>query len=254
MGGEKEEGEKSWLRHPNSRPLFCSIAIQLWGLPLSLQGQLLVPWSPSESVSCLSTELPWCGGLLLSTPGSTKRSPMTATNAQNSGLQSSHLTPDVTLFWWQQRWGTSASPVTPAGTDRNDAAQGESLELLPTGLPPESPRHVSSGLRPSGIDSWALSLLQGPLPHHRSPANLSEVPLLSQENLNITSRKGCLALCLSFRPSAGPHISRSFQSSLGLHSSTLPFPLPLKIQCHPCLLGQLCVPGPWSTVDVGTSG
>lgn len=175
MGGEKEEGEKSWLRHPNSRPLFCSIAIQLWGLPLSLQGQLLVPWSPSESVSCLSPELPWCGGLLLSTPGSTKGSPMTATNAQNSGLQSSHLTPDVTLFWWQQRWGTSASPVTLAGTDRNDAAQGESLELLPTGLPPESPRHVSSGLRPSGIDSWALSLLQGPLPHHRSPANLSEI-------------------------------------------------------------------------------
>lgn len=161
----------------------------------------------------------------------------------------------MSLFSGTSRDGGLQALQSPwLGLTKITAHWGKSLELLPTGLPPESPRHVASGLRPSGVDSWVLSHLQGPLPHHRCPANLSEIPPLSQEHLDITSRKGCFALCLSFHPSAGSHISHSFQSSLGLHSSTLPFPLPLKVQCHPGLLGQLCAPGPWSMVDVGTSG
>lgn len=57
-------------------------------------------------------------------------SPMTAINAQNGRSQSSHLTTDVTLFWYQQRWGTSGSPVTLAGTDKNYSTLGEKFRAF----------------------------------------------------------------------------------------------------------------------------
>lgn len=68
-----------------------------------------------------------------------------------------YLTADITLSQNQQRWGASDSPDTWAGTGRNYATQGSSLELMPTGLLPDSPKHVTSGCRPLGIVSWGLS-------------------------------------------------------------------------------------------------
>lgn len=92
MVAGREGGVSRGPRHLKPRPpqflaFILFNAIQLYGLPLPLQGQLPLPGSHLGLGSCLSRMLPWHGGSSLGTPSSTKGcgSPLAATNAQNGG-------------------------------------------------------------------------------------------------------------------------------------------------------------------------